>query len=67
MKFIYRELKSKGDLSWYEKFSYDFEYYKYKFFFSLFNIYNSISSFFYKTKEEKLEEENADYVFEYLH
>jgi hypothetical protein len=67
MKFIYRELKSKGDLSWYEKLSYDIEYYKYKFFFSLFNIYNSISSFFYKTKEEKLEEDNADYVFEYLH
>jgi hypothetical protein len=67
MKYIYKEIKLKGDLSWFEKLSYDIEYYKYKFFFSLFNVYNSVYSFFFKTREEKFEEENAENVFEYLH
>ena len=68
MKYIYSEIKKKGNnRSTLENIWIDLEYYKLIFFFSIFHIYKSVSNLLFKSKEEKLEEENAEKIFEYLH
>jgi hypothetical protein len=68
MKYIYVEIKKiDKSRSFYENLMLDLEYYKYMFFFSTFHVYQSFSNLFFKSKEEKEEEQNAEMVFEYLH
>ncbi len=68
MKYIYREIKKHEiDKSFLHHFILDLEYYKYVFFFSMFKIYNGLNDFFFKSKQEKDEEQDAEKVFEYSH
>ncbi len=69
MKYIYQEIKEfeNDKLSYFDKLGLSLEYYKYKFYFSVFTIFSSFRGYFTKSKEELEEEKDAEKVFEVLH
>jgi hypothetical protein len=69
MSYIYKEILKfeKDKLTIWDKLKLNLEYYKFMLFFSFHKIILKMDNLFFKSKEEKEEEQNAEIVFEYLH
>lgn len=69
MQYIYTEIKKfeKEKNSFWDNLWLSFEYYKYIFLFEMVKVYFTAHNFFYKSKEEKEEDQNAEKVFEFEH
>ena len=69
MKYIYAEIfkfEKLHNTRW-ENLCLTYEYYKYMSLFYLVKIYFCFKDYFYKTKEEKEEEKDAEKIFEFHH